>query len=223
MSWAEVLKINNNTKKALNEQLRDMKFQPMRVITSSTTYTPEKTGIYKVICVGQGGDGYATTSSSSYHACGGAAGGVAIKTLELSSSQTYNVTVNATASFGSIMTATAGTSSSSGGVGGTATGGDYNFSGSKGVETNSQSANKPANGGSVGVYIGDLSRVYFDHHTFSAAAEASNFTLMYGESILQYGGGAPGVIYRDSASSRLGYEATGLSAAVIIIPLEMEE
>ena len=48
MSWGEVFKINKNMKRALNEQLRDLKFQEVKIITSTGTYTPTKTGLYKV-------------------------------------------------------------------------------------------------------------------------------------------------------------------------------
>ena len=57
MSWGEVGRLNNNFKKPLNEQMRDMQYKPLRIITSTTTYKPEKTGLYKIICVGAGGDG----------------------------------------------------------------------------------------------------------------------------------------------------------------------
>ena len=136
MSWSEVFKINKNMKRALDEQMRDAIALPMRIITTSTTYTPEKTGIYKVICVGAGGkSGGATGSSmSGVYGDSGGGGGVAIKTLKLLSSESYNITVGSSASFSNILTATSGGNGAknSPGSGGTATGGDYNFSGGNG-------------------------------------------------------------------------------------------
>lgn len=213
MSWGEVFAINTNMQKPLNEQLREMKFLPIRVITESTTYTPEKTGLYKVICVGAGGSGFTDTSSSSYRASGGAAGGVAIKTLTLSASQSYNVTVGTTASFSTTLTATAGTSTRSGGAGGTGTGGDYNFTGE--IGQNKSEKNSPMKGGSVGVVISDLARSRDTMYVSGSYA----FTLPYGDSLLGHGGGGTAIV----DASLEGMKTSGLSAAVIIIPLEMEE
>ena len=223
MSWAEVLKINKNTKKALNEQLRDMRFLPMRIITSSTTYTPEKTGIYKVICVGAGGRNYIAHASNYHKASAGAAGGVAIKTMTLSSSTSYNVTVGTTASFSTILTATSGSVDEKGGVGGTATGGDYNFPGGKG-EWTSLSDEQTCKGGSVGISLSELSR-YINTSVFM---RDGTIELTYGDSILTYGGGAPSVIHYafSETGTSPGWQTVainGLPAAVIIIPLEMEE
>ena len=113
MSWAEVFKINKNMKRALNEQIRDLKCNPMRVITTTQSFTPEKTGLYKVICVGAGADSYGNTTSysSDMIAEAGSGGGVALKTIKLYSSKSYNVTVSTTASFAydsTALTATPG-------------------------------------------------------------------------------------------------------------------
>lgn len=216
MSWGEVFKINNNMKKALNEQMRDLKFQPLRVITANTTYTPEKTGLYKIICVGAGGK--STTSGNV--AYGGGGGGVAIKTMRLEKTSSYNVTVGTTASFGNILTATSGgNASGDGGRGGTASGGDNNFSGENGSSVYNATATSLAKGGSVGVYIGELSRQIV--HSYSA--NDSGYSLFCGDSVLGYGGGAPaGVIFKQSYNTQY-VSYNGLPACVIIIPLEMEE
>lgn len=229
MSWAEVFKINSNMKKPLNEQLRDLKFQPIKIITATGTYTPEKTGTYRVICVGAGGNGASTCTSAAYYtSSSGGGGGVSIKTLKLLSSSSYNVTVGTTASFSygsNSITATAGgnassgTGSATGGTGGTASGGDYNYPGNAGTGSKGHKIfNAP---GSVGVYIGDLSRSTSAWLTVVDTC----FELKYGDSILGYGGSGNGFAYYKTSTSG-DYAAvltTGLPAAVIIIPLELEE
>lgn len=213
MSWAEVSKINSNIKKPLNEQIQNIKCLPIRLITASTSFIPEKTGIYKVICVGAGADGYGSTGSSSSYVgfnAGGGSGGVAVKVLHLESGIGYNVTVSTTASFGNIVTATGGTAgkySSSNGqtnpTGGTATGGDYNFKGTAGEYDFGNSGT--FEGGSVGVWFTELAPI---------GDRTTN-----GDGVLRYGGG--GHISRSTYSS--SSPKSGQPAAVIIIPLEMEE
>lgn len=222
MSWGEVFKINKNLKRSIDEQLRDMKYNPIRVITATGTFTPERTGLYKVICVGAGGSGkrYAYTDGGTYiQANGGGAGGVAIKTLRLDSSITYDVTVSTTSSFSNILTATKGgaAGNSSAGTGGTASGGDYNFSGGSGVRTESSTPNISKSqglGGSVGVVITDLSRDYI-------VAVSDGYTICCGTSVLKYGAGGS-VVLKGTASSD-SIEISPLPGAVIIIPIEMEE
>lgn len=235
MSWGEVFKINSNMKKPINEQLRDMKYQAVRIITTTTTYKPEKTGMYKIICVGKGGDGgYESVSNASFYGLSGGGGGVAIKTMRLSSSTNYSVTVGTTASFAAgstTITAIAGspsTSVSSGtvGAGGTASGGDYNFSGTTGRRIAAE-FNAPV-GGSVGVWIDGLSNTPAPHvGTLIEASGASPLVYCigyaYGDSILNYGGGGTGAGFYTSSTYRGGYSTAGKPAAVIIIPLEMEE
>lgn len=224
MSWAEVMKINDNVTKPLNEQIREARFLPIRIITATGTYTPEKTGLYKVICVGAGGNaggdtGVGSTSKLAY-AEGGGGGGVAIKTLRLSSTTSYNVTVSTTASFSTELSATAGqgSSASSPNSGGTAAGGDENYVGSKGVAFASTLKVGLA-GGSVGVAITELTRTNSTTYTdFSSYIT----DLRYGDGLLGYGGGAPTLVY-SSGSAYSSVKRTGQPAAVIIIPLEMEE
>ena len=219
MSWAEVFKINSNVTKPLNEQLRDMKYQPIRIITATGTFTPEKTGLYKVICVGAGGKGYANSGSTD--GVSGGAGGVAIKTLRLLSTVSYDVTVSTTASFaydGTAITATSGTkgtSSNNGGAGGTASGGDYNYPGGAGDDDGSSGVS--ATPGSVGVHLDGLSRSMSTWVTLSGNV----CELRYGDNILGYGGGGNGVYI--SGSTSVSSTTEGLPAAVIIVPIEMEE
>lgn len=228
MSWGEVKKINDNMKKPLNEQIRNTICIPMRVITTSTTYTPEKTGIYKVICVGAGGscDGYGGNSSSKSYIATGGGGGVAIKTLRLLSTQSYSVTVGTTASFGSLLSATSGgsgyayTSEQTAGTGGTASGGDYNFTGINGIVADGYTRlDVGFSGGGTGVAITELSR----RLTTSIYYVESSVELIYGESILGYGSGGCGFMCSDGGDG-ITYKTTlGQPGAVIIIPLEMEE
>lgn len=200
----------------IKTQLKEMKFQPIKVITATGTYTPEKTGTYKVICVGKGGDGNVGTITDPSHVAGGGGGGVAIKTMSLSASTTYNVTVSSTASFGNILTATAGSKSSksgstiTAGAGGTASGGDYNYNGEPGEEEYLYSKTT-CRGGSVGVTISDLSRSY----TFGTP---SGMVHMMGDCLLKYGGGGAASLGQDVDND--AYVSTGFPAAVIIIPIE---
>lgn len=223
MSWGEVFKINKNMKRSLDEQMRDLKFQPIRIITQSTTYTPEKTGLYKVICIGAGGDGYFNDSSNNYSAAGGASGGVAIKTIKLTKATSYNVTVSTTASFSNELTATSGGSSSSGGTGGTATGGDYNFAGKSGGSSNSKTAS--VKGGSIGVAISDLFTIgeTLSGFGYDSSDLLQMYNLRYGDNLLGYGGGGGAALYRNSDTYVDGVRLNGLPAAVLIIPIEMEE
>ena len=230
MSWAEVFKINSNMKKPLNEQLRDIKYQPIRIITATGTFKPEKTGLYKVICVGAGGDGniYKSNTTASSLASGGG-GGVAIKTLRLLSTTSYNVTVGTTASFthenGSLSAIAGGSGNANkgeGGTGGTASGGDSNYVGTKGSSfyCNSSSNRQlcPAPG-SVGVFISDLSRKEESEWVVIHDAPCK---IRYGDSILGYGGSGNAVGDYDSTAGTQTTTVNGLPAAVIIIPIEME-
>lgn len=251
MSWAEVFKINKNMKRAINEQIRDLKCTPIRVITSTGTYVPEKTGLYKVICVGAGSEGveYFRTSGSTtatYYVSNGSAGGVAIKEIKLVAGTSYNVTVSTTASFGNIMSATGGvtawynhwTGTTTSSAGGTASGGDYNYTGQKGCEANtygaqiyisSSSSNfnvwtpngngSFVNGSSIGVVLTDICQ--------RDCLLGDKTTVWYGTGILGYGAGAPSWIETSKTYAQMSSDkviiAQAQPAAVIIIPLEMEE
>ena len=230
MSWGEVFKINSNMKRPINEQLRDMKFQPIRVITTTNPYVPEKNGIYKVICVGAGGNGGYTNGYSYTAGAGGGGGGVAIKTMRLSKSTTYNVTINTSStSFKDTsitLTANCGNaaSGSTPGTGGTATGGDSNYTGQTGGKYEEGYAFPQ--GGSVGVYISDLYREI--QGTATVGEDIQGYTkescaYTYGGSLLSYGGGGTGAGFFNYSESHGGTTIKGLPGAVIVIPLEMEE
>lgn len=235
MSWGEVGKINNNYKRALNEQMRDLKFQELHIITSTGTYTPPKTGLYKVICVGAGGKGAASGVSGSVGGTGGGGGGVAIKTLKLSVGSSYSVTVGTTASFvydtDTILTATAGgdaSGSSKVGTGGTASGGDTNYIGGAGLKTDSSYV--VAEGGTVGVFLSGLYTKPVEIAPLAVAygdtSQAVNFP--FGGCILNYGGGGAGAgcRYKTNNEGDTWSEIRsmpGKPAAIIIAPLEMEE
>lgn len=223
---------NVNTKvQSINNRLNDLKYQPIRIITATGTFTPEKTGKYKVICVGAGGKGdtfKSTSSSTSVKVASGGGGGVAIKTLRLLSTTSYNVTVGTTASFtheSGSLSATAGSggdaSDSEGGTGGTASGGDFNYSGTNGSSHSvSVSSNKKVSPtpGSVGVFISDLSRSG-ESELMVILSEVCK--LRYGDSILGYGGSGNAVGNATSSAAE-HTSAVGLPAAVIIVPIEME-
>ena len=217
MSWGEVYKINSNMKKPLNEQIQSIKCLPIRLITASTTFTPEKTGVYKVICVGAGGAGYAyktTNSGNTVFSSGGGSGGVAVKVLTLNSGTKYNVSIGTSASFGNIMTTTGGTAGNyyiqDGAIystGGTATGGDYNFAGAAGESGYATSGT--FKGASVNVWFTELTPM-----------PTTIDGLTTGDGVLRYGGGGSA---SRTAYNSVNSDVAGQPAAVIIIPLEMEE
>ena len=192
--------VNDNFDKPLNQQIREMQYIGSYVFTSSTTFTPDKSGYYKVIVVGAGGaHDYTGSSGSAYYYASGGAGGVAIKNMHLLSTQEYTIDIERdNSTFNGNLVATAGgdgkafsTSSATGGAGGTASGGDFNYDGLWGTV----SVNNPPRGGSVGVFIPGLMLPYLTET---------------GLGILGYGiGGTSG--------------AAAGGAAIIIIPLELEE
>lgn len=102
------LLVNDNFTKPLNQQIRDYSLMPMWLFTASTTFTPTKTGIYRIICVGAGGQGGSTISGGSGNKGGGGAGGIVIGIKSLNKDTSYNITVSNNASFGNLMTAYAG-------------------------------------------------------------------------------------------------------------------
>ena len=220
MSWGEVFKVNNKIKKPINKLLFEKKYFPARLITTTGTYTPEKNGLYRVICVGAGGESFYKTSSSNFLLYGGGGGGVAIKDMVLNTSVSYTVTVSTTASFNGELTATTGLAAQGSYTnvtqtpdGGTAAGGDFNFPGESGQKASGYRVNLLAEGGSVGVVVGELLS-----HRFEGTKGGS---LPYGDSLLGYGGGASAIVYKNG-DSYSNDTVTGLPAAVIIIPLELE-
>ncbi len=213
MSWAETIKINSNMGVPINEQIRNNRFLPIKIIDSTGTYTPEKSGYYKVICIGKGGDSYVKKRSGSnnyYDVSLGGAGGVAIKTYHLNNTQSYTINITTDVTFNSELSATRGTSGSSisSGAAGTATGGDYNYTGLTGEGYTTPGDN--FDGASVGCYIAELSKNFM----FSSGG----VTVSSGTGILNYGYSG-GIIV--TADNDMIVQSSG-GCACIIIPLEYD-
>lgn len=216
MSWGEVFKINNNMKHAINEQLRDMKYNQLEILTTGTSYTPKKNGIYKIICVGAGYQGKSVDTLEP-EVNSGASGGVAIKTMELTK-KSYPISISSLSggevTFNSTITVTGASDYT---TPGTANGGDYNFDG-KTAPSNSE-------GGSVGVYIPELmTRQYSALIGFPGGYARGSYGTQ-GYCICNLGGGgvkmscgaATGTVTRQYISIQPG------GAGIIIIPIEMYE
>lgn len=211
MSWGEVFKINNNMRHTINEQLQDMKYNQLEILTTGTSYTPKKNGIYKIICVGAGHAGKSVAYQTEIHS--GSSGGVAIKTMELTK-KSYPISIGTTVTFNSTVTATSATNTAPG----TASGGDYNFDG--------KTPPSDSEGGSVGVYISELMT---RQHTLlgcapNGIAKFNNGTQGY--CLCNLGGG--GVTFSAYAATSSGniaeYSSIGPGrAGIIIIPIEMYE
>ena len=103
MSWAEFIKINDNTNLPINTQLINCTCQPIIMYDSTTNGTINKNGIYKIVVCG--GNGCASSSI-----------------MELSAGDAFTITVSDTQNSitinGNTLTATST---------GTATGGDVNY------------------------------------------------------------------------------------------------
>lgn len=230
MSWAEVFKINSNTKRALNEQIRDSQYKSSYLITESGTWTVPSTGYYKVFCVGAGGNINSGNGGSIFTDGGtfgsttylyiGSAGGVAVKTLELNKGTSYTITIedppttytasstNKT-SFGDIMYATTGGMGDTKNVtthqlpnGGVGSGGDYNFSGESGQVVTYSPGMRTIIGASVGCYIPELMR---DNSAFSTAISDGTIygtpNAKSGLGILGYGSSQGYAAYVKSSSN----------------------
>lgn len=233
MSWSEVYKINSNMKRSLNKQLNDLKFQEIKIITSSGTYTPAKTGLYKVICVGAGGNGSYRAELSSSTVGAGGGGGVAISNLSLFSNRSYAVTINREATFvynsEITLNATGGSHSINGqvGAGGTASGGDNNYTGTAGEKL--ELKNVVPQAGGVSVYISELSQtpppIFGSLESKESDGGIYVFSLNYGECLLGFGGGgtATSCLRSNASESYNKTSSSGRPAAVIIVPLELEE
>lgn len=140
-------------------QLTSLPTLQKSIFTSSGTFTPTKTGTYKITVVGSGGGGGGNTALGDSHAGGGGAGATGIGWQTLTASTGYTVTVGTggaggantggtggtgpASSFAGTSTITAnggvggvgvsaGSTSGSGGGGGTATNGDINIQGGDG-------------------------------------------------------------------------------------------
>lgn len=226
MSIAELATVvNSNFTKPLNEQARELAYAGSYLFVSSRSFIPDKTGWYKVIVVGAGGesDSHNPSNGTNYLATGGS-GGVSISTVHLKSSETYSIEVESTqSSFNNIMIATAGTagiaypsSSRDAGDGGIASGGDFNYSGLSGNITSFNYYDLRGLAGSdVGVYIPELMR----RETIAVSYTNSNDQINTGQLYSGYG------ILGYGASNGEGYaNVTPIKGGcVLIIPLEFEE
>ena len=85
--------VNDNFDKPLNQQIREMQYIGSYVFTSSTTFTPDKSGYYKVIVVGAGGANDEVGHGYDAIYASGGAGGVAIKNMHLLSTQEYTIDI----------------------------------------------------------------------------------------------------------------------------------
>lgn len=207
--------VNDNFNKPLNVQMRDLAYNGSYLITSSTDFSPDKSGLYKVICVGQGG-----TSKDKHY---GGSGGVAIKTMHLDSSEIYPIVVDLikTSFNGTIIANRGGDGYPSSsdylgrGEGGTAVGGDFNYTGTSGEGVSD------GEGADVGVFIPGLMNapemVLAEYS--STVSYNSSYTIRSGYGILGYGGGQGGSVTANY-SFRVGIHKGG---CVLIIPLELEE
>lgn len=123
-----------------------------KTFRSNGTFTAGVTGTYRITVIGHGGRGANAGHIQFKAGGGGAAGGVAQKTLKLNKGDSYPITVNSSqTSFGNIISAVQGGDASgyTGGTGGIGTGGDINYDGGNG-ETASTS--NYASGGDGGAY-----------------------------------------------------------------------
>lgn len=213
MSISEIaMLVNDNFNKSLNVQMRELAFNPMYLITSGTSFTPEKSGWYRIICVGKSGGG-SFSSSKQY---GGGSAGVSISTMRLDSSITYPMTISTSpttaSSFDGTMMAYGGgnATASAYGDGGTATGGDYNYNGKSGAEMTEDSLYS-IQGADVGVVISGL-------YDIIGSAHSGKYSAYTGRGICGYGGGQGGMGGDTIISSSI--KPTG---CILIIPLELEE
>lgn len=213
--------VNDNFTVPLNKQMRDNRFLPARIIETTQDFVVERSGWYKIICVGAGGDSTVGSGSGT----SGGAGGVSISTKLLTKGDIVPVSISdGTTSiqfFG--MTAEKGgdATSEEAGSGGNAYGGEENY---KGLDGKRASESPNNNGAGVGVYIPELS---FRNLTQTVAwSESSSYsagyaTLIIAPSLLGYGHSST-QYYKPSGGSPRQESYSG-AAACIIIPLEYTE
>lgn len=215
MSWAEVKKINSNLNLALNEQARELAYVGLYLFTSNTVFTPDKSGWYKIIVVGKGGESRTGATNNPTRDVG-ASSGVVVAVRNLSSLGSYTIGVNnSDSSFtynaDDVMTAGAGGDYNTG-VGGTASGGDFRYRGVDGCRYSA--AGDAYVGHDTGVFIPGL----------SARCSGICSSLDYGTAFVESGYGILG--FGASAGVSLYPTGTGphkSTGCVIVIPLELEE
>lgn len=216
MSWVEVRKaVNDNFNKPLNKKLEDFAYAQIYVFENSATFVPPKSGLYKVICVGGGYN----DSRANYI---GGAGGVAIKNVTLNANASYEISIETgTAVFNNYITGNTATRTGTISEGGTASGGDFNYTGGAGMYvTFTVGAQKTQYGASVGVYLNGLSQRYVEYFDKSASnwEYSGNVYTGYGLLGFGYGQGVIGSYYNSAYTSK----TTAGNPGVIIIPLDVD-
>lgn len=235
MNWGEVYKIN--------EHARGREFNNSYIFegTSTQNWNVPFNGYYKIIVVGAGGTGaskgiFSGSSMVDKETAGGGAGGVAIKTILLNSSTTFQYIPTTTQiEFKTSSTATPvdmiatnggnGTATGSkltGGAGGTATGGDFNYAGCTGTLLEGQ-GNGSVVGASLGCFIQGLSsrveETRLDDDSSGDRYYALKVTSGYG--ILGHGAGDGwSKIKGSTALSPIAVQNEKQTGCVIVIPLE---
>ena len=234
MSWGEVYKIN--------EHAREREFNNSYIFegTSTQNWNVPFNGYYKIIVVGAGGVGETsarTTGGGSqtqyyYECAGGGSGGVAIKTALLNTSEAFRYSPStsqirflSTAALTPIdMIATNGgngtatSSTVTGGAGGTATGGDFNYTGLKGATGESVA------GASVGCFIPELMQktdnlaYWWNDGVTKEYAVGLKATSGYG--ILGHGAGDGITTTLPNRQGRYFSQTEKQTGCVIVIPLE---
>ena len=144
--------VNDNFNVPLNKQITDREFNVGQLITSDTTWIAPKNGIYKIICVGQGGKAIKRQP--------GAGGGVVVEKAILTKGDSFDITfpdrtgksngydtTTIDAKFGELCTAY-GATGAYGGTGITSNG--IVYTGQAGYY--SSGTNTYGYGGSVGLY-----------------------------------------------------------------------
>lgn len=219
MSIAELgMLVNSNFNKPLNEQARELAYAGSYLFTANASFSPDKTGWYKIIVVGAAGKSRYLTSSELDI---GASGGVVIATRKLNSSDSYSITAGAYSAstgggassftYGTDDVMTAGKGGDYGkGTGGTASGGDFCYAGKNGYSSGSS----VFTGNDVGVFIPGLS---IQNIGVITSTDEGTVMVYSGYGILGFGA-SPGV-----SSQPTGTGPSKATGCVLIIPLELEE
>ena len=198
----------------------------LKIFTSNSTFTAPQKGKYRITVIGGGGNGcndYVSDAGGG----GGGSGGVAQSVLSLDTTTSYQITVSsAQTSFGNLLTGVKGNNSNSksGGSGGTASGGEFNFKGQTGKSgRHSDTSNYDYGGDGAGYSSTAIAQIPFlsskggDGGVFRVGGEGNQDiglspTAPSKMGFFPYGCGSGGMgsIYADN---RPNYGATG---AVII-------
>lgn len=217
--------VNDNFDKPLNQQIRDMKYLPSYLFTSSRSFSVSKTGWYKVIVVGAGGENFIYWNGSVQTIYTGGSGGVAVSTLYLDKNNLCEIEVhtdgfNTATGYYKFLYEDNDLRAYNGetavdrytdvpGKGGTASGGDFNYNGLDGSTYRTN-----AIGTDVGVFIPELMKV----KTTIMCSDNTAVTAVSGNGILGYGCGSGTYAVKTNSVS-----TPKASGCVLIIPLELTE